>query len=261
MSAVPSPSQRFSGARWWKFDFHTHTPASSDTYWAQNQDGGFGPKDWLQAWMDAGIDCMAVTDHNSGAWIDKLKVAYAEMRDAQLDGFRELHLFPGVEISVNGGWHLLAIFDPSGTTSDIDTLLGRVDYAGTKGDSDGVTRRSPEEVVRAVREAGGLAIPAHATDPKGLLRCIEGAKKSLLDANTLRQVLGLEEILACEVVDPAAPKPEVYRESRRAWTEVLGSDWHGLADKEQSLPGKRFTWIKMSVPSIEGLRLDRKSVV
>ncbi len=255
MSAVPSPSQRFSGARWWKFDFHTHTPASSDTYWAQNQDGGFGPKDWLQAWMDAGIDCMAVTDHNSGAWIDKLKVAYAEMRDAQLDGFRELHLFPGVEISVNGGWHLLAIFDPSGTTSDIDTLLGRVDYAGTKGDSDGVTRRSPEEVVRAVREAGGLAIPAHATDPKGLLRCIEGAKKSLLDANTLRQVLGLEEILACEVVDPAAPKPEVYRESRRAWTEVLGSDWHGLADKEQSLPGKRFTWIKMSVPSIEGLRL------
>lgn len=255
MSAVPSPSPRFSGARWWKFDFHTHTPASNDTYWAQNQDGGFGPKDWLQAWMDAGIDCVAVTDHNSGAWIDKLKLAYAEMRDAQLDGFRELHLFPGVEISVNGGWHLLAIFDPSGTTSDIDTLLGRVDYAGTKGDSDGVTRRSPEEVVRAVLQAGGVAIPAHATDPKGLLRCAAGGRKPEIDATTLRQVLALELILACEIADSTASKPQEYEQARCKWTEVLGSDWHGFAENVKTLPGKRFTWIKMSVPSIEGLRL------
>jgi len=24
----------YPGARWWKFDFHTHTAASLDTYWA-----------------------------------------------------------------------------------------------------------------------------------------------------------------------------------------------------------------------------------
>ncbi|MCY4292990.1 MAG: hypothetical protein OXC72_14725 [Roseovarius sp.] len=75
------------------------------------------PEKWLLENMDAGIDCVAVTDHNTGDWIDKLKTAYNDMkRQAEIgappDGFRELTLFPGVEISVSGGFHLLAIFDP-----------------------------------------------------------------------------------------------------------------------------------------------------
>lgn len=255
MSRAPSPSQPFVGARWWKFDFHTHTPASLDTHWAQPGAAPLSPEDWLHAWMDAEIDCVAITDHNSGAWIDELKKAYADMREAGEAGFRELHLFPGVEISVNGGWHLLAIFDPSATTSDIDTLLGAVGYHSTKGDSDGVTRRSPEEVVRAVLEAGGVAIPAHATDPKGLLRCAAGGRKPEIDATTLRQVLALELILACEDVDPSASKPQVYEQARCNWTEVLGSDWHGFDEDVKTAPGTRFTWIKMSEPSLEGLRL------
>ena len=134
---------RFPGSRWWKFDFHTHTPSSQHTPWHLNQ-LGLTPQQWLLKYMAAGIDCVAVTDHNSGAWIDPLKQAYGEMK-AQADngqapeGFKALTLFPGVEISAQGGVHVLAIFDPSATTSDIDSLLGRVDYAGTKGDSDGVT--------------------------------------------------------------------------------------------------------------------------
>jgi hypothetical protein len=35
------------------------------------------PETWLLKYMTAEIDCVAVTDHNSGAWIDKLKTAYA----------------------------------------------------------------------------------------------------------------------------------------------------------------------------------------
>ncbi len=31
MSVNASPSWPYPGARWWKFDFHTHTPASKDT--------------------------------------------------------------------------------------------------------------------------------------------------------------------------------------------------------------------------------------
>ncbi|MFN3359766.1 MAG: PHP domain-containing protein, partial [Pseudomonas sp.] len=110
----------YPGARWWKFDFHTHTPASKDTGAWQAVIGTpneLTPQTWLLKYMAAEIDCVAVTDHNTGEWIDKLKVAYAEMkREADAgtppDGFRELHLFPGVEISVQGGFHLLAIFDP-----------------------------------------------------------------------------------------------------------------------------------------------------
>jgi hypothetical protein len=63
---------KWNGARWWKFDFHVHTPASEDY--------GKGPdqqtlrqrtaREWLLDFMRAGIDCLAVTDHNIRAWID-----------------------------------------------------------------------------------------------------------------------------------------------------------------------------------------------
>ena len=34
------------GGRWWKFDFHTHTPESSDF-----KDKSVKPEDWLLAFM------------------------------------------------------------------------------------------------------------------------------------------------------------------------------------------------------------------
>ena len=30
MTSDPGRDWRYPGARWWKFDFHTHTPASED---------------------------------------------------------------------------------------------------------------------------------------------------------------------------------------------------------------------------------------
>lgn len=243
----------YPGSRWWKFDFHTHTPASLDTDWAS----GLTPEDWLIAFMRAGIDCVAVTDHNSGAWIDPLKAANAEMRvraDAGTppEGYRELTLFPGVEISVNGGFHLLAILPPNATTGDIDALLGQVRYRGTKGDCDAVTEASAVQVVRTVLESGAIPIPAHADGPKGLLRILPDSHKSALDPNTVRQVMDLEEILAVEWIDRSRPPPEIVSKAaeRTAW--VLGSDCHGV---DAHKPGSRFTWIKMATPTLEGLRL------
>lgn len=259
MSQITAPMNnewRFPGARWWSFDFHTHTPASLDTPWTK-QGLELSPEQWLDRFMAAEIDCVAVTDHNCGAWIDRLKEAYARMAADPPEGFRELHLFPGVELSVNGGFHLLAVFDRSATTGDIDTLLGHVEYKGEKGDSDGVTRKSPIEVIEAVEAAGGLAIPAHVEQPKGLLRLDSGAgvgsARAALDANTLRQVFDCERVLAMEVVDRTIRKPRIYEESRLTWSEVVGSDCHSF--QGGAVPGSRYTWIKMAEPSLEGLRL------
>ena len=248
----------YPGSRWWKFDFHTHTPASTDTYWAK-KNISLSPEQWLLRYMTAGIDCVAVTDHNNGAWIDKLKMAYEQMLvqshdDSAPEGFRELTLFPGVEISVQGGFHLLAILKPTANTGDIDTLLGKVDYDGTKGDSNGVTRKGAGEVVNEVLNAGGIPIPAHTDGPKGLLNVKENNSQSTrLDANTIRQVLSENGILAIEVVDRMKPKPVIYQERKLSWSEVLGSDCHNF--QGIVLPGSRFTWVKMAKPTFDGLWL------
>ena len=256
MTARQNKEWPYPGARWWKFDFHTHTPASKDTPWHTliGTESELTPEKWLQKYMDAEVDCVAITDHNSGAWIDNLKDAYERMRQQAAPGFRELHLFPGVEISVNVGFHLLVILDKNKTVSDINDLLAKVDYDGTKGDSDGVTRKSPTEVIEAVLEAGGIPIPAHVDIHKGLLQVKKDNPASpVLDENTIKQVLELPGLLAMEVIDPSKPMPAVYEKIGLSWSKVLGSDCHNFRSGNQ--PGSRYTWVKMAKPLLEGLRL------
>ena len=246
----------YPGSRWWKFDFHTHTPASLDTTAWQNAidtPDEVTPEKWLLKYMKVGIDCVAVTDHNSGAWVDQLKEAYKKMKDNPPAGFRELHLFPGVEISVHGGFHLLAILDTGATTKDIEKLLVRVDYDGTPGESDGVTRKGAAEVVQEVLDAGGLPIPAHVDRDKGLLQTQAESRKSRIDANTLRQVLEHQGILAMEQKDLQTPLPTVFTSAKVRWARVLGSDCHSFQGSHK--PDSRYTWIKMAEPTLEGLRL------
>lgn len=248
----------YPGSRWWKFDFHTHTPASHD--FQGNRNGReLTPEEWLLDYMAAEIDCVAITDHNSGAWIDKLTEAYNRMKkDADEgrppDGFRPIVLFPGVEISVQGEFHLLAIFDPEASSGNIDRLLGRVGYEGEPGGSDAVTRQSSAQVVNSVLDSRAIPIPAHTDRPKGLLELSDGSTGiSRIGHNTLKQVLDVPGILAMEVLDRDSPKPEIYRQSNPSWSEVLGSDNHGSAGANR--PGSRYTWVKMASPSLEGLRL------
>lgn len=254
MSDTPWP---YPGSRWWTFDFHTHTPASRDTPW-HLQGLALSPEDWLRTYMAEEIDCVAVTDHNSGAWIDTLKQAYAQMKAQAVAGqppagFRELTLFPGVEISANGGVHVLAIFDPAATTSDIDSLLGAVGYAATKGDSDGETSKAVAEVMAEVLKAGAIPLPAHADADKGLLRVNPGTRQCALSAHTVKSALEVEGLLAVEWCDLNNPYPEAANKLARPLARVLGSDRHSFQGNHTA--GSRFTWVKMAHPALEGLRL------
>lgn len=97
------------GARWWKFDFHTHTPASMD--YGRHEPhlrNTVTPREWLSSFVEKGIECVAVTDHNTASWVDRLQAEAAVMRN---EG-KIIHVFPGVEITANGNIHILAIFDP-----------------------------------------------------------------------------------------------------------------------------------------------------
>jgi energy-coupling factor transporter ATP-binding protein EcfA2 len=260
-SSTPSPAAwPYPGARWWTFDFHAHTPASSDTpHWQQviGTEQEVTPERWLAKFMAAGIDCVAITDHNTGAWIDPLKQAYQRMEQEGAPGFRPLVLFPGVEISVQNGYHLLALFDPSRSGADVERLLGAVGYVGTPGDSDGVTSKGLLDTIAAVHNAGAIPIPAHADrrgpSGKALFAVREGTQTSLVDANTLKQALGTGHLLAVEWENLNHPLPACIRDQAANLTKVLGSDCHNF--QGAGVPGSRFTWVKMGTPILEGLRL------
>lgn len=240
----------WAGAKWWKFDFHNHTSASDDYGKGpeQAQHKQISHKNWLLNHMRQGIDCVAVTDHNSGAWIDPLKQALQELASEGHPDYRPLYLFPGVEITVQGNIHILAIFNPGKTTSDIDSLLGAVKYRATKGKSDGCSECSAVEVIDEIARSVGLAIPAHVNQANGLFTVCTG--------NTLEQVLDNKCVFAMEVTDLAQAKPQLYISKNLNWAEVLGTDSHHPSGTGgQRYPGSHFTWVKMSEPSYEGLRL------
>lgn len=229
-------SMNWPGSRWWRFDFHTHTPASSD----YRGDVGITPKEWLLGFMRAGIDCVAVTDHNSGDWIDRLKAALNSEALMEDPDYHPLTLFPGIELSVNGGVHLLALFDPACSAAQVEALRGAVGYHGTPGDSDAVTEKSLLECVQETLGHGAIPIPAHVDGKKGLLTTIT-------DHNTLKPIL--KHLTAVEALDVASETFVAKGSALHGLSLVAGSDSHKPA------ANGRHCWIKMSKPNIEGLRL------
>ena len=245
---------KWKGSRWWKFDFHVHTPASDD--YGKGKDQATlkkrEPRDWLLDYMRAGIDCVAITDHNSGEWIDRVKEELVLLESERPEGFRPIHVFPGVEISVNGGIHLLAIFDCDKKTSDIDSLLGAVEFYGEKGSGNGVTSRSLIEVVDKVTSAGGIAIPAHVDREKGLFKKLDGkpwnsywAVKEFLRWSCLTRNIRSREFMPTKTLagrrcsGQTVTIPPIHKKDIPAATSP-GSKWGCLASRD-------YAWLCLTV--------------
>ena len=69
-----------------KFDLHIHTPASKCFY-----DKNVTPEQIVQKAIQMKLSAIAITDHNTGEWVDKIKIAANKTN---------LTIFPGVEITV-----------------------------------------------------------------------------------------------------------------------------------------------------------------
>jgi len=239
----------FPGSKWWKVDFHAHTPASV-CYGKNHPDEkalkSYPLKDWLLDYMKAGIDCVAVTDHNTGAAIDDIKEAYEDLVERKPAGFRELVIFPGVEITALGNVHILGIFPEQTTSEEINTVVDNCEYDGAKGASNDCTNKPPSEVVDRIARKGGLAIPAHVEAERGIFGALQGA--------TLNKVLESENIIAMECSTDWEP-PQSYTGKKLNWACVTGSDQHHpTGDPGQKYPGSHFTWVKMETPCWEELR-------
>lgn len=108
MSAPTLATSHTAGLRFVKLDLHLHTPASECF-----ADRSVSAQAIVKEALEKGLDGIAVTDHNSGAWVDEVKQA------ATGSG---LVVFPGCEVSCMGGErgiHIIAIFDPACTRAGI----------------------------------------------------------------------------------------------------------------------------------------------
>ncbi len=205
------------GARWWKFDFHTHTPASLDYGRGDSHlRNTKSPRDWLLDYISQGIECVAITDHNTGNWVDRLKDIAQVLRS---EGY-SIHVFPGVEITANSNIHILGIFDPTKTSADINAVVGASKFRGQKGNSNAVAEESAENVTKEILKSGGIAIPAHIDMKAGL--CQQSS------SHTIKQVC--EHASAVEVIFPNQEKKETplsrYNNLSFDLPSVIGSDSH-----------------------------------
>ena len=154
------------GLKFRKLDLHVHTPGSHDFVDAD----GVTAYDVVSAALEKGLDGIAVTDHNTGSWIDRVKEA---------SHGTGLTVFPGVEISCGGGGttgiHILALFDPSKGTQHVAALLSQLGILPDEwGNPESFSDKTPTKTFETIRAAGGLAVAAHAGSSKGLLQSLRG---------------------------------------------------------------------------------------
>lgn len=262
----------YKGTRWFKCDLHLHTTAS-----ACFQDRAVTAEQWVTRAIAQGLNCVAVTDHNTGTSIDEIKAAALST---------ELVVFPGVEITCDTSKiHLLILFDTSKSSADIRDFLVRADIkADDFGKQDAYTSKSVFDIVELATTDGALVIPAHVDEYNGLGSISVGNLKKLYSEGivTAVQVVHKEFLdTGLQTTGNAALKAKLndyYNNPNPAIDDSTVKEWHAPvkyalesdlailtfsdnphAEKNSKHGldgiGKRYTWIKMdATPSLEGLR-------
>ena len=97
-------------AKWYKVDFHTHTPESKCF-----PDKSITAEQWLGAAKQSGLNAVVVTDHNSVGFISKIEEVKKNYVD---DSFK---VFYGIELCVSAEFtHILIIFNDALTVTQIE---------------------------------------------------------------------------------------------------------------------------------------------
>ncbi|MFJ8066908.1 TrlF family AAA-like ATPase [Psychrobacillus sp. NPDC096426] len=255
----------FRGLRWYKCDLHLHTTVSECF-----RDKTITAEQWIQKCIDEGLQCVAVTDHNTGDGIDEIKTA-AEGK---------IIVFPGVEVTCGDSkQHVLIIFDPSKNSSYVNEFLTYIGIFGEDRAKESTsTNLSIFEVAEKANERGGLAIAAHIDQFAGLSPLSHEHKEAVcLDKNIFgvqvvhdflyQSSLPAEEELqrlfddlynqvGVDIWKPWVKTAQFYRDKPIA--KLTFSD-NPAADKDPKHGlngiGSRFSWIKMNEEiTIESLK-------
>jgi hypothetical protein len=229
------------GLRFCAVDLHVHTPAS-----ACFLEEGITPQAIVDQAIAAGLHAIAITDHNTAEWVDDVKAAASAT---------SLAVFPGVEITVQPGVHVVAIFPRdrnSGHVTDLLAELGlRTDQRGSE--TALVTRFGIQEVVSIVRGHGALPILAHIDDHRGVWYELRN------QGETLIQLWEAAEFAAVEIVGDGLPEEIGHDPFKRCPACYQASDnpHPDEPTKHSHLGiGTRYSRFKLAAPiTWEGLRL------
>lgn len=230
-------------AKWYKIDFHTHTPESKCF-----PDKKVTPKEWLKSAKDSGINAVVVSDHNSVGWISKIEEVKSEFED---ENFK---VFYGIELCVSSDFtHFLIIFDDKMSVTEIEDAvvsnlgLLRKDWADT---TISVSEDRLKTLCTELREKI-FVIPAHFASNKGLGKSAENAIKKY------QEFLSFSAVEVRNDEDVREYNNKLKNKAINKAVLITGSDNPSNRDESQhSIEGfgKMFTWIKLSTLSFEGLR-------
>ncbi|MBU1948798.1 MAG: AAA family ATPase, partial [Candidatus Eisenbacteria bacterium] len=242
-------NQHTPGLSFKKLDLHIHTPASKCFLATQ-----VTPSQIVQSALDAGLAGIAVTDHNSAAWIERVQLAAKQ----------HLVVFPGVEITCMGGItgiHIIALFDPACKQAHVEGLLASLGLRPEDhGKIETVVQKSPSDVIDAIVSKGGLPVLAHANSSNGAFCDMKGQQRIKLIRHPrlcaveardfANKELAARNKRVIDLLDGADPEYEthlaVYQASDNPAAE--GSGKHGLAGI-----GSRCAYFKMDAVTLAGL--------
>lgn len=185
-AAPPAPfgaqQEAGDGHRWYKVDLHVHSPASRDY-----EEPSVTYLDWLRKVVEQGIEIVAITDHNTVAgigairreleWLARLS-EQGRLNEQEQQRFNEWRalgnqvvVLPGFEFTATFGFHILGIFPPDTSIRHLEHVLLDLKVPPAKLDEGSTETGATTDVLasyRIIREAGGIAIAAHANSTHGV---------------------------------------------------------------------------------------------
>ena len=244
---------------WLRIDFHVHSPCSFDFQGIGKDETGYI---WLlEQAKTAGLDVLAITDHNDIAGYLKLIEIENDLRRTkrtlertnseipesvakQIALFDDVAILPAVELDVYPNLHILILFDPQ-KTDEISAFLTSAGYSiDVRGEenSSKYGKWNLDQTLQEAEKIGAITIAAHVDSDKGLYEASKKWGQSRISAFCNECLYGMEFVnpVSRDQIENILTTPDYARNSKLAF--IQSSDFHGKSNQKI---GERSTYVRM----------------